>query len=157
LTVTFWPVAVVSVNPEEDTLLTVPADPPAAGPDRALDAPPDPSPPAGLLLLAAGVVPLLAAAVPDVLLHAATVAITAAAAPAAMTLLRLLENMCLTPDIEILDLRYRRPRRKVGGKILEGDREVVQHELMGKASASGPQGHAKVTGSATSAEVCEGR
>jgi hypothetical protein len=54
LIVTFWPVAVVSVNPEEDTLLTVPAVPPAAGPDRALDPPPDPKPPAGLLL-AAGV------------------------------------------------------------------------------------------------------
>jgi hypothetical protein len=54
LIVTFWPVAVVSVNPEEDTLLTVPAVPPAAGPDRALDPPPDPNPPAGLLL-AAGV------------------------------------------------------------------------------------------------------
>jgi hypothetical protein len=54
LTVTFWPVAVVSVNPEEDTLLTVPDDPPAAGPDRALDPPPDPNLAAGLLL-AAGV------------------------------------------------------------------------------------------------------
>jgi hypothetical protein len=51
--VTFWPVAVVSVKPEEDTLLTVPDDPPAAGPDRALDPPPDPKPPAGVL--AAGV------------------------------------------------------------------------------------------------------
>jgi hypothetical protein len=47
--VTFWPVAVVSVNPEEDTLLTVPTVPPAAGPDRALDPPPDPKPPAWLL------------------------------------------------------------------------------------------------------------
>jgi hypothetical protein len=35
-------------------LLTVPTVPPAAGPDRALDPPPDPKPPAGLLL-AAGV------------------------------------------------------------------------------------------------------
>jgi hypothetical protein len=155
LTVTFWPVAVVSVNPEEDKLLTMPADPPAAGPDRALDAAPDPSPSAGLLL-AAGVVPLLAAAVPGVLLQAATVAITAAAAPAAMTLLRLLENMRLTPGVEILDLRYRRARRKFGGKSLEGDREVVRHELTAKASPSGPQGHAKVTGSARSAEACEG-
>jgi hypothetical protein len=60
LTVTFWPVAVVSVNPEEDTLVIVPADPPAAGPDRALE--PLPDPPAGLLLAAAGV----AAALPDV-------------------------------------------------------------------------------------------
>ena len=52
--VTFWPVAVVSVNPEEDMLLTVPTVPPAAGPDRALDPLPGPKPPAGLLL-AAGV------------------------------------------------------------------------------------------------------
>lgn len=35
--VTFWLVAVVSVNPAEDTLVIVPTDPPAAGPDRALD------------------------------------------------------------------------------------------------------------------------
>jgi hypothetical protein len=28
------------VKPDVDTLLTVPVDPPAAGPDRALDAPP---------------------------------------------------------------------------------------------------------------------
>jgi hypothetical protein len=70
--VTFWPVAVVSVNPEEDTLLTVPIVPPAAGPDRALDPPPDPKPPAGLLLLAAGVVDaLLAAGVVDALLEVA--------------------------------------------------------------------------------------
>jgi hypothetical protein len=41
------------VNPEEDTLVIVPADPPAAGPDRALEPLPDPNPPAGLLLLAA--------------------------------------------------------------------------------------------------------
>jgi hypothetical protein len=52
LTVTFCPPAVDSVNPEEDTLLTVPADPPAAGPDRALEPPPDPKPPAGLLAVA---------------------------------------------------------------------------------------------------------
>jgi hypothetical protein len=45
-------VAVVSVKPEEDTLVIVPADPPAAGPDRALEPPPDPNPPAGLLLAA---------------------------------------------------------------------------------------------------------
>jgi hypothetical protein len=106
--VTFSPVAVVSVNPEEDTLVIVPVDPPAAGPDRALEPPPDPDP---LLLadgeavaLLAGV--LLAAAVPDVLLQAATVAIKPAAAAAAMTLLRLLENMCLTPVVEILHPRW---------------------------------------------------
>ena len=40
-TVTFWPADVVIVKPEADTLVTVPADPPAAGPDRALDPPPD--------------------------------------------------------------------------------------------------------------------
>jgi hypothetical protein len=40
LMVTFCPAEVVSVNPEVDTLSTVPDDPPAAGPDRALDPPP---------------------------------------------------------------------------------------------------------------------
>jgi hypothetical protein len=39
LTVTFSPAAVSSVKPEVDTLLTLPIDPPAAGPERALDPP----------------------------------------------------------------------------------------------------------------------
>jgi hypothetical protein len=34
------------VKLDADTLLTLPDDPPAAGPDRALDPPPDPGPPA---------------------------------------------------------------------------------------------------------------
>jgi hypothetical protein len=104
LIVTFSPVAVVSVNPEEDTLVIVPADPPAAGPDRALEPLPDPNPPAGLLLAAAGAAAadeLLALAVLDVLLpQAVTEAIATAAAPVAMTLLRLLENMRLTPVVK---------------------------------------------------------
>jgi hypothetical protein len=46
-TVTFWPAEVVMVKPDLDTLVTVPEDPPAAGPDRALDPPPaDPRGPA---------------------------------------------------------------------------------------------------------------
>jgi hypothetical protein len=40
LTVTFSPADVVSVKLDFDTLPTVPIDPPAAGPDRALDPPP---------------------------------------------------------------------------------------------------------------------
>ncbi|HWH10249.1 MAG TPA: hypothetical protein VG165_03915 [Solirubrobacteraceae bacterium] len=40
LTVTFSPADVNSPKPDADTLLTVPVDPPAAGPDRALDPPP---------------------------------------------------------------------------------------------------------------------
>jgi hypothetical protein len=40
LMVTFSPADVSSPKPEVDTLLTVPIDPPAAGPDRALDPPP---------------------------------------------------------------------------------------------------------------------
>jgi hypothetical protein len=39
LTVTFSPADVNSPKPEVDTLLTLPIDPPAAGPDRALDPP----------------------------------------------------------------------------------------------------------------------
>jgi hypothetical protein len=156
--VTLAPVAVVSVKPEEDRLVIVPTDPPAAGPDRALEPLPDPNPPAGLLLLAAGVAGLLlAAGVAGVLLaaagagvllllQAATVAITAAAAAAAITLPCLLENICLTPVVEILALRYRRPRRKCRGKSLEGSREVMQRALTAKASAKGPQGSAKVAG-----------
>src|ERR1700761_6619742 len=78
LMVTFSPAEVVSVKPVVDTLLTVPDDPPAAGPLRALDpeplapkppapAAPDAEPPAGLMLLvtAAGVLlPEVAAAIP---------------------------------------------------------------------------------------------
>jgi hypothetical protein len=37
LTVTFSPADVNSPKPEAETLLTLPIDPPAAGPDRALD------------------------------------------------------------------------------------------------------------------------
>jgi hypothetical protein len=55
LIVTFWPVAVVSVKPDADVLLTAPVDPPGSGPLRALDPEPPPEP-----LLAAGE-PLLAA------------------------------------------------------------------------------------------------
>jgi hypothetical protein len=67
LTVTFWPPEVDSVKPDADTLLTVPIEPPAAGPDRALD-PLAPAPEAAgkawalpllLLLLLAVVVVLL--------------------------------------------------------------------------------------------------
>jgi hypothetical protein len=65
LTVTFWPVAVVSVKPDVDTLLAVPTEPPAAGPDRALDPLPlVPEPlaePWPLLLLTVAVVLLEAA------------------------------------------------------------------------------------------------
>ena len=52
-TVTFWPADVVIVKPEVDTLPTVPDDPPAAGPDRALDPPPPELLAAGGVLLAA--------------------------------------------------------------------------------------------------------
>jgi hypothetical protein len=50
--VAFWPADVVRVKLEVETLSTVPAAPPAAGPDRALDASP-PDPPAEPLLGAA--------------------------------------------------------------------------------------------------------
>jgi hypothetical protein len=39
-TATFWSAAVVRVKLDVDTLSTVPDEPPAAGPDRALDPPP---------------------------------------------------------------------------------------------------------------------
>jgi hypothetical protein len=40
LTVTFWPADVEMVKPAVETVLTVPAAPPEAGPERALDPPP---------------------------------------------------------------------------------------------------------------------
>ena len=50
LTVTFSPVAVDTVKLDVDTLSTVPAVPPAAGPDRALDATPEDAGPLGAAL-----------------------------------------------------------------------------------------------------------
>ena len=67
LTVTVWPVDVDIVKPDVDTLPTVPAAPPAAGPDRALDAPP-PDPTAPVAPLGAAVAEgdvAVAAAVPQ--------------------------------------------------------------------------------------------
>jgi hypothetical protein len=82
------------VKPDEDTLLTVPTAPPAAGPDRALDPlAPDPKPPVvewPLLLAAVVVVALLDVAA---MIPAEPLPITTAATPAAMTLLRALENI----------------------------------------------------------------
>jgi hypothetical protein len=68
--VTFWPAEVVSVKPDADTLLAVPIEPPAAGPDRALDPLPAPEPPANPwpLLLVLLVLPLLLAVVVALLL-----------------------------------------------------------------------------------------
>jgi hypothetical protein len=63
LTVTFWPAAVVIVKLEVETLSIVPDDPPAAGPDRALDPPPPAPEPLEAVLDG-----LLPAAAPDVLL-----------------------------------------------------------------------------------------
>jgi hypothetical protein len=48
----------VIVKPDVDRLLTVPDDPPAAGPDRALDLPPPELLPAAGAVLAAAVEPL---------------------------------------------------------------------------------------------------
>src|SRR5271166_5044078 len=77
LMVTFWPVAVVSVNPEEDTLLTVPTVPrgrPGAGVGSAAGS---------------GTAGRAAGGGDDPV----GTAITMAATPAAMTLLRLLETL----------------------------------------------------------------
>jgi hypothetical protein len=115
--VIFWAPAVVSVKPDADTLLTVPTEPPAAGPDRALDPlPPAAAPPAAgkawpLALLLAAVELLLAAvelllAAVELLLEEleeqATIPrepppITIAVIPVVMILPRLLENISFTP------------------------------------------------------------
>jgi hypothetical protein len=72
------------VKPEMDTLLTVPDDPPGAGPDRALDPPPPE------LLLAAGEV-LLEVALTSPEEQPATAIATA---PATMDMMGLRENIC---------------------------------------------------------------
>jgi hypothetical protein len=93
-TVTFWPVDVEIAKPDVDTLSTVPAVPPADGPERALDRPPPGPPCAGV---AAEDVP--AAEVPEPL---PAVALTwpkapplsaMAVAPIAMDLVSLGKNM----------------------------------------------------------------
>lgn len=93
-----------------DTLVTVPAAPPAAGPDRALDPPPlDPKRPAGVLEPAGAAVAALA--VLELLLEVALTIpnappATARAVPAtAIDLLSLLENMSEPVPIEFLGLR----------------------------------------------------
>jgi hypothetical protein len=87
LTVTLSPADVAMVKRDVDTLLTVPDDPPAAGPDRALDPPPpDAGPPAAPLpgalfpAVAEGDVEVVdedAAAQPDTAITAAATAATA--------------------------------------------------------------------------------
>jgi hypothetical protein len=83
------------VKPEVDRLPTVPAAPPAAGPDRALDPPPpDPGPAAaGLLLAAAGLLLEVALTTPY-----APPATAMAAAPTMTDLLNLREDIRWAPD-----------------------------------------------------------
>jgi len=61
--VTFWPADVEIMKPDPETLPTVPAAPPAAGPDRAFDPPAAPLPLA-LLLVVPEPVPEFALTIP---------------------------------------------------------------------------------------------
>jgi hypothetical protein len=90
-TVTFWPAEVASVKPDAEMSLTVPIDPPAAGPDRALDPPlPRPRNAGGTVaaLAAAGLLPDVAPTIPY-----APPATAAAARPAAIKTAGLRENI----------------------------------------------------------------
>jgi hypothetical protein len=126
--VTFWPVAVVSVKPDAVTLPAVPTEPPAAGPDRALDPwPPDPKPPPPEPRPPLLVVVLLLAAVVALLEVASTIpyeppAITTAAIPAATTLDLLLENISLSSFSWAVNLSYASPRWSFSGGKLEAHR-----------------------------------
>jgi hypothetical protein len=84
------------VKPDVDTLLTVPDDPPAAGPDRALEPPPP-----GLLLATAEVLAVgELLAVGEALLEAALTApeeqpaTALAATPTTMDMVSLRESIC---------------------------------------------------------------
>jgi hypothetical protein len=78
------------VKPDVDTLPTVPDDPPAAGPDRALDPPPpEPLLAAGELLLAAAGLLEVALTIPE-----EQPATAMAAALTAMDLVNLRESNC---------------------------------------------------------------
>jgi hypothetical protein len=76
------------VNPDEDTSLTVPLEPPAAGPDRALE--PDPVPLWGKAVVVVVPPPVVAATIPY-----DPPPIMMAAMLAAANLDRLLENIVL--------------------------------------------------------------
>jgi hypothetical protein len=84
------------VKPEVDTLLTVPDDPPAAGPDRALDPPPPELLLAAGLVLATGVVLAAGEALLEVALTAPEEqpATAMAATPATMDMVSLREDIC---------------------------------------------------------------
>jgi hypothetical protein len=89
-TVTFGPADVVMVKPDVDTLPTVPDDPPAAGPDRALDPPPpEPLLAAGELLLAAAGLLEVALTIPE-----EQPATAMATTPATMDMVSLREDIC---------------------------------------------------------------
>ena len=98
LTVTFSPADVFNVKPEVDTLVTLPDEPPAAGPDRALD-PPPPAPDRPAEALEATCEVVAAVAVLEPLPVALTIpnappATASAAAPAAIHLVsRVRKNM----------------------------------------------------------------
>ena len=108
LMVTFPPVGVLRVKPDVDALLTLPIDPPAAGPDRAFDPPaPDPealeTPPA-CAPAAAVVAGTVAAALEPPLEAALTIPnvpapITMVAMPAARNLVDLREKVSLRESI----------------------------------------------------------
>jgi hypothetical protein len=98
------------VNPEPDTLSTVPTDPPAADPDRALDPPPGTCCPAVAETEAAAV------AVPEplfeVTMPAAPPPITTAAIPAASNLVAFRErrslrvNIWKAPSVDAIQLSF---------------------------------------------------
>jgi hypothetical protein len=88
LTVTFSPADVNSPKPDADTLLTLPIEPPAAGPDRAFDPPP---PDAGPALCAAVVEEVVAATDLDVPPQAES-PIAGTSSPAVSHLLFLLDS-----------------------------------------------------------------
>jgi hypothetical protein len=77
------------VKPDVDTLLTVPDDPPAAGPDRALDAPPPELLLAAGELLIVGVLLEVALTVPE-----EQPATAMAATPTTMDMASLREDIC---------------------------------------------------------------
>jgi hypothetical protein len=107
LMVTFSPADVNSPKPDVDTLLTLPIDPPAAGPDRALD-PPPPDP--GRALCAAVVEGVVAATELDV--PQAESPITGTSSPAVTHLLflldcnrRTLERVAGCPEVALVSWR----------------------------------------------------
>jgi hypothetical protein len=157
--VTFPPVGVDNVKPDLDTVLTLPIDPPVAGPDRAFDPPPPdpdaPEKPAGRVPLAAVAAGTDAAAAEPPLEAALTIpnvpaAITMVAMPAARNLVDLRAEVSLRESIGTAPLFDGAPasRNNLAESCVEAERFLratgrTRHVFSVGALSGFPQGRGR--------------